>query len=423
MINLTQPIQAKYTNAILAGPPTIHQDAALLALRLALADLDECWADEHNALQQRHQHLQGQHTSLQEHADRLQAGLNQVSLENDTWEADNIRLRKHYADSERNYEISRLLANEAREVRTAIRTYLLPHLTTPHGAIALDHLTDGHWAERVHLLDGDGAPLDQPAISPSLIALADAMFEHLKQQNAELYGQCTALEAECNRLRASTTASSQPTPATTVSPAPAASNTSNPPAPTPPSPAASPTASAATAAPASSATTSPPKPGRPSTPKPPKTPTPPEPVPSGRLTLEPNPSPEPAPVPSGRLTLEEAGQNTTLDPTQAIDWTTALHGVIPDVALQRLDDGTLKWRQIEKSVQTQLILAVCRTIHHRIGDLSQAIFEHNRPHWMTSVGSWTNTLKLSWRQVLQTIDVQPSNRPLVSRIGNSATNS
>lgn len=68
-------------------------------------------------------------------------------------------------------------------------------------------------------------------------------------------------------------------------------------------------------------------------------------------------------------------------------------------------------------------MQVCRTIYQTVGDLSQAIFEQNRPHWMTSVGSWTNTLNLTWNNVLQSVGVQPNTRPLRMRIVHSATTS
>lgn len=402
--NLPTTIRHKYIahlRAITAfnDDQRITLDAVDFALACALADLNECWADEHASLQQRTTRLQNELISARELEQRLQAGLNQTMLENDILEAESNRLRQHYADSERNHEISRMLAHEARTVRSMIRTYLLPHLVTPHGCLAIAHLPDDHWSLSKRLLDIDGDPLDEPAISSNLIELAHEMFEHLTNQIAELFGQRDGLWQAYNELRTTTTASSQPTTAQTAPSAPAASTTSKPPAPTPPSPTASTTASADPAAPASSATTSPPKRGRPSTPKPPKTPK--------------------NPLPSAEAETE-AGQTTAPNP---IDWPAALAGLLTPEQITYLEIGTTRWRHIGEPLQTVLILRIAQTIHQHTGSISMSIFDLYRPAWATSVASWTKTTDLKWNDVLNHLRIVPQNRPISSRIVRSATTS
>ncbi len=369
----------------------VPRATALFILYMACADMEEAWRDGYADLQQRYERLQSEHASLQELAGRLQTGLDQVMIENDSWEADNDRLRRHYADSERNYEISRCLANEARAVRDMIRTHLLPHLVTPHGFISTTHLPEDHWVNRKRLLDNEGEPLDDPNVSSNLIELASEMFDELKNQIAELLGQRDGIWQAYNELKQLTTAaSSRPIFVQTESPAPGASSTLNPAGHILPSPAESTAENGATAAPASSATTSPRRPGRLSTPKPPK-------------TLE----------PSG-----EVGDTASLDP---IDWRAELADILTTNQLDRLESRQLKWGRLDPQLQKMLVIRIAETILRQRGDISQSIYGEHMPDWATQVGSWIATTDLTWREVLDHLGVVPSLLRKQSRIGRYAS--
>lgn len=97
--NLPTTIRHKYIahlRAITAfnDDQRITLDAVDFALACALADLNECWADEHASLQQRTIRLQNELISARELEQRLQAGLNQTMLENDVLEAECNRLKQ-----------------------------------------------------------------------------------------------------------------------------------------------------------------------------------------------------------------------------------------------------------------------------------------------------------------------------------------
>lgn len=97
--NLPTTIRHKYIahlRAITAfnDDQRITLDAVDFALACALADLNECWADEHASLQQRTTRLQNELISARELEQRLQAGLNQTMLENDVLEAECNRLKQ-----------------------------------------------------------------------------------------------------------------------------------------------------------------------------------------------------------------------------------------------------------------------------------------------------------------------------------------
>lgn len=365
-MNLVPTITAKYSAHLrtlaASGQERLHVDAAILALRMALADLDEGWLDEYSALQQHTTRLQNELVSARELEQRLQAGLNQVMLENDVLEAESNRLRQHYADSERNYELSRQLAHEARTVRSMIRTYLLPHLVTPHGYLANAHLRVDHWAFYKRLLDNDGEPLDEPAISSNLIELAHEMFEHLKNQIAELLGQRDGLWHAYNELKTTTTASSSPTTASTASSALAAQPTSSTPDPTP-SPQANQSSAASTPpppAPASSATTSTPNRTR-------------------------SPKTTPPPAPSGRLTLDnaEGGDTTSLDPTSP--WLAAAAAIpVHDVeeCIEALNAGQRQWRRCLRPMRLAVLAEMWQPEWEK-----QRQFDLSRPQWMPTAGA------------------------------------
>ena len=93
-MSLAYTVHRKYANAILAGPPMVHQDAAILALRLALGELDEVWQDEHTSFQQRHERTENELAALRSAIETLKAGINQVMIENDALEAECNRLKQ-----------------------------------------------------------------------------------------------------------------------------------------------------------------------------------------------------------------------------------------------------------------------------------------------------------------------------------------
>lgn len=221
------------------------------------------------------------------------------------------------------------------------------------------------WRERHH---------DQTdTISDLESALDDAVLHiEMHRNGADLWrtqyelsqAQLSALEAECQQLKTTTNESSSPTTAPTALSEPAASITSKPQDPTPPSPAASSGESAAPAAPAPSAPTS-------------KQPHP-------KAKNQPPPA-EPTAAPSGRMTLE-AGQTTSLDPTQSPH----LHGAKTLLAntgdlnhqITLLAEKKDTWRHYSKPLRLAILAHLWQEQWSKI-----PAFNRTRPQWMPTAGA------------------------------------
>ncbi len=99
------------------------------------------------------------------------------------------------------------------------------------------------------------------------------------------------------------------------------------------------------------------------------------------------------------------------------DWPMALAEVLTPEQSKALEAGSKKWGDLLPEAQSRVILRIAETIHARLGDMSQSIYNRYKPHWASSVTSWTKTANMEWQSVLNHLHVHPSSLPISARIG------